>query len=42
VANLRDLDDEWVCPCCGIGEEIGLETGKSGKRCVSVLDVDAV
>jgi hypothetical protein len=42
VANLRDLDDEWVCPCCEVREEMGLETGKSGKRCVSVLGVEKV
>jgi rubredoxin len=40
VANLRDLDDAWVCPCCEVVEEIGVEKGKRGKRCVPVLDVD--
>lgn len=29
VANVRDLDAEWVCPCCGNGK---------GRRCVAVLD----
>jgi rubredoxin len=40
VASSRDLDDAWVCPCCEVVEEIGVEKWKRGKRCVPVLDVD--
>jgi rubredoxin len=43
VANLRDLDDEWVCPCCGTGDGAEARMGKGkgkGRRCISVLDVD--
>lgn len=29
VGNVRDLDAEWVCPCCGNGK---------GRTCVAVLD----
>lgn len=31
VGNVRDLDAEWVCPCCGNGK---------GRRCVVVLNVE--
>jgi hypothetical protein len=32
-SNMRDLDAEWVCSCCGL-------EGEKGRKCVSVLDFD--
>lgn len=41
VANIRDLDQVWGCPCCGSGggEICGKGKGK-WRKCVAMLDVE--
>lgn len=43
VANVRNLDAQWECACCGCEADVGVGKGMAkdkGRRCAAVLGVE--